>query len=219
MTASTVIFASWRQPDAPNGIITSYNLYYFQEVNTLFPEELFVSVDSVDGRLEYNRTLTNLSANTQYRFEVSAFTRVGESERSQPVPVTTDPDSASPPSFVSALTVNSTAIQLTWGYPEVPRGTILGYTILYEVLGECVGPSQEVNYTLQVADDMSNQTLVLGSLEEYTEYSFVVAAYSSTHSGVYSAEVTQRTDEDGMCAVHEFSVVYSLTSSIMYLCL
>lgn len=200
VVASTIILASWETPNSTNGIITSYNLYYARETNGQFPVEINVSVIATEDVHSYNITLTNLTANTQYRLQVSAFTKVGEGEQSSRLFVTTNPASSSPPSFISAIVLNSTAVRLTWGYPELPRSTILGYIILYNV--EPHGPDLDVNLTLSLPNDMSNQSIVVSNLKENTVYSFSVAAYSADHVGVYGDPVIERTLEDGMWTFH-----------------
>ena len=129
-----------------------------------------------------------------YRIEVSAVTRIGEGS-STDVFVTTDPDSASLPSFVSAETLTSTAIELSWGYPDIPRGNITGYIVYHDVTS-----GGELNLTLPFMNDMRNQTYVFSGLMVFTNYEFRVAAFAVTeivtHFGMPSEPVVARTFED-----------------------
>ena len=129
-----------------------------------------------------------------YRIEVSAETRIGEGP-STDVFETTDPDSASPPSFVLAETLSSTVIELSWGYPDIPRGNITGYIIYND---ETSGG--ELNLTLPFMNDMRNQTYVFSGLMPFTNYEFRVAGFAVTeivtHFGMPSEPVVARTDED-----------------------
>ena len=125
---------------------------------------------------------------------MSAETRIGEGP-STDVFETTDPDSASPPSFVSAETLNSTAIELSWGYPDIPQGNITGY-IIYNNLTS----GGELNLTYPVMNDMEEQTYVFSGLMPFTNYQFRVTAFAVTdtiiHFGIPSEPKTERTDED-----------------------
>jgi hypothetical protein len=107
-----------------------------------------------------------------------------------------DTDSASPPSFVLAKTFNSTVIQLSWGYREIPRGNITGYIIYHNVTSE-----GQLNTTLPIMNDMRNQTYTFVDLMPFTYYEFSVAAFAETaiqiHYGIPSdPPVVARTDED-----------------------
>ena len=145
-----------------------------------------------------------------YRIEVSAETRIGEGP-STDVFETTDPDSASPPSFVSAVTLNSTAIELSWGYPDIPRGNITGYIIYNDVTSD-----GELNLTLLSMNDMRNQSSVFSGLMPFTNYEFRVAAFAVTeivtHFGMPSEPEVARTDEDckifRLCVLNFMMVIF-----------
>ena len=202
---STSIFATWSVPEFPNGIILAYKLYYAKEVNAEFPNERSVAIDAKEGSNTYNATLTNLDPFMRYRLEVSASTSIGESVRTGPDFVTTDPDSASPPTNTVAITLNSTAIQLTWGYPIIPRGIIRGYTILHSEVGS---EPEVLNITLPVPNDTDNLTFTFTDLLPFTTYGFRVAAYSfsddgpfTIHFGEYSVIVVEQTNQAGNLSI------------------
>ena len=125
---------------------------------------------------------------------MSAVTRIGEGPCTD-VFETTDPGSASAPSFVIAETLNSTTIVLLWGYPDIPQGNITGYIIYHDVTSNA-----ELTLTLSVMNDMGDQTYVFSSLMPFTNYQFRVAAFAVTeivtHFGMPSEPVVARTDED-----------------------
>ena len=111
--------------------------------------------------------------------------------------------SSSPQSFTVEV-LNSTAVELSWQYPESPNGEIRGYRILYAEF-----PFIEetlFSITLDTINDPSNQTAVVTGLIPFTHYSFRVRAYSFgdqnerpnfTHIGVATEEIIVRTYEDG----------------------
>lgn len=155
-------------------------------------------VDVIQGVSSYSLSLYNLSSFTLYGIYVSAETRIGEGDMTEVLFVTTDPDSASPPSFVSAEVLNSTAIQLFWGYPEIPRGNITGYIIYHNVTN--AASVDQLNSTLSLMNDMSNQTHIFTNLSPFTFYWFRVGAFAvteeETHLGTPSDLLVDRTHED-----------------------
>ena len=124
---------------------------------------------------------------TIYGIGVSAATRIGEGAGTNMF-VTTPPDIASPPSFVSTKTLNSTAIELSCGYPEIPRGSIDGYIIYHNNRIFSV-------IILPFMDDIRNQSRIFSGLIPFTYYEFTVAAFSATFVGIRSVPVVARTDE------------------------
>ena len=171
-------------------------------MNGAFSSEQSVGVDAISGVNNYTTTLTNLIEFSRYRIEITAATAVGESERTTPQFFETDPDSASPPRFVFAATLNSTAVQLSWGYPTNPRGNISGYFIRHNATTN--GSFDVTNTTLSVLNDQSDQFYLFGGLRPDTSYSFQVAAYSFSndfeqlHMGLYNVpQAVNRTNEAG----------------------
>ena len=100
---------------------------------------------------------------------------------------------ASPPTDVSAISNSSTSIQVTWS--EVPaidqNGVITHYEVEYNQTTFDVDTTQTVNATTTSA--------LLTRLHEYVTYTIRVRAYTEVGAGPYSAAVTERTQEDGMC--------------------
>ena len=102
------------------------------------------------------------------------------------------------------IVLNSTAVELSWLYPEAPNGEIRGYSILYSSI-----PDNEMmilNITLDTIDDTSNQTTIVSGLTPFTYYGFRVRAFSFgdqnerpsfVHIGIATNEINVATDEDG----------------------
>ena len=66
----TTVTLSWMPPDPPNGIISQYQVRY-PRIGSSGSE----SRNTMNNILMY--TVTGLASNTEYTFEVRAFTRVG----------------------------------------------------------------------------------------------------------------------------------------------
>ena len=191
---------------SPNGILLNYTVYYARDMNGAFPQESSVGVDAISGVNRYTTTLTDLMEFSRYRVQITAATVAGVSERTAPIFVETDPDSASPPRFVFVATINSTAVELSWGYPSIPRGNISGYIIRHNATTN--GSLEMTNVTLSELNDQSDQFYLFGGLSPFTSYSFQVAAYSFSngfeqlHMGLYNdLAAVNRTDEAGKCMV------------------
>ena len=111
---------------------------------------------------------------------------------------------SSPPENFTVVVLNSTAVELSWQYPDSPNGEIQGYSILYTELP--VVEEIIINITLDIINDDDNQTTVVDDLQPFTQYGFRVRAFSLgdqneqpnfTHIGIASDEVIVRTAEDG----------------------
>ena len=171
---STTIEVTWSTPASTNGNLLRYRVLYAsvqegaQEINI---------TDDLNTATMYSETIGGLIPFTTYDVTVSAFTRIGEGDvevRS----VSTDPAASSVPTNVSLGVVNSTAVMLTWGYPQIPRGVIQGYIITYRRSGNLAGESAMRNITLEVDDDNRTQTAIIDGLFPHTSYSFMIRAYS-----------------------------------------
>ena len=108
---------------------------------------------------------------------------------------------SSTPQNLTFEVLNSTAVKISWSYPESPNGEIQGYNILYAEFPDDM--EILINITLDMIDDTSDQSYVILDLLPFTQYSFRVRAFSLddenyfTHIGIASDEIIIRTDEDG----------------------
>ncbi len=207
--SSTSINVSWTAPSKRNGILLSYTVYYaIDNVDGSFGNEQSTSVSVLEGVEMQFVILENLIEFTSYRVVVTATTIAGEGERSASVSVTTDPDSASPPIFVNVTVISSSAIEVRFSYPLIPRGEIYGYLIEYGISETNLEMHSSsnltvLNRTLDTLDDMGDQAVTIDSLLPFTNYVFRVAAYSFSdtpfqiHIGIFSLDtVSVRTNED-----------------------
>ena len=193
-TGPTSIVANWSTPAEPNGILLHYNVYLQREEETGFMMIGMRQIPAVEGMDDYSTSFNDLLAFTLYRVRVSAETRIGEGDSVSGF-VNTDPDGASPPTNVAAETINSTAIRVSWSYPEIPRSNITGYNIFDNITQD-----GQTTIDLTTVNDMSDQTYVFGGLDPFTYYQFQVAAFAvtpeQTHFGDLSDPVVEQTAED-----------------------
>ncbi len=161
---------NWVRPDLANGIILRYAVSVVQQSgDEVVASESVTSTNAIT----YSIFIGNLQAFTSFTVTVFASTSVGRGE-GMTVMTTTDPDSASPPIRLSATVVNSTAVLLAWGFPEVPRGEIVGYIVTVEG----AGATEMFNITLNPINSNQNQSYLLDDLQPFTEYLFTVLAFS-----------------------------------------
>ena len=105
---------------------------------------------------------------------------------------------ATSPRSCHAMTINSTAINVTWLVPATPNGLIQYYTVTYRPMqylsGQDVFSTQPTTYP--TTDNTTQQ--VLASLLKATSYSFTITAYTVVGPGPSSTnQCVAYTQEDG----------------------
>jgi hypothetical protein len=192
---STAIELMWGEApeENQNGIITAYHLRLRQLTYTKYSEYYMVTVPAPNS----TANLTGLIEYAEYFIEISASTAAGAGPFSDPVNVTTLEDvPAAPPSNVLVRMVNSTSLRVYWQalYYLDENGVITEYEVQY---------SSALPGTTSISVPVSKLTVLLTSLEEFTEYSIRVAAYTMVGAGPYSIPVVATTDQDVPSAAPE----------------
>ena len=98
-----------------------------------------------------------------------------------------------------ALPESSTSILVSWSPPplEEQNGVLISYCLNYSSDEAFAGPGRA--YTVNA----TNTTMLLDGLEEFVDYSFVVAAKTSAGIGPYNdPAVTTTTFQDGRCTLN-----------------
>ena len=87
--SSTTVTASWQLPllDSRNGIITGFKLFYKKKTASGS-----LAMLRIDNGAIHDKTVTGLDKNTEYEFQVLAFTSTGDGPKSSPVLVRTMKD-------------------------------------------------------------------------------------------------------------------------------
>ena len=181
----TSISIEWNPPQEPNGIILGYEIFY-HVTETNESESIAISAIDLTSMDAFQWNITGLMAFADYNVRMRARTSAGFGLYTVFQTVRTDPASASAP-ILTAMALNSTSILLEWNYPSMPLGIIMGYLINTNTSASNIPPDVsvstasngiEVNITLEIVNDMSNQQFVFASLTPFTSYSFTVRAYS-----------------------------------------
>lgn len=157
---STAFTGTWNEPQITNGMIISYMLQVYFTNNTRF-----VSAEVASNR--FVGTVNGLNPFTTYYATVIACTNGGCGESLQTMFQTAEsfPQFQTPPDVV---TINSTAINVTWLPPQIPNGIIIRYeVILY---------TNTRNIIASVSPDQ-NQYLIT-SLSPATDYGVSIVSYT-----------------------------------------
>ncbi|XP_071566444.1 cell adhesion molecule Dscam2 isoform X1 [Temnothorax nylanderi] len=204
--SSTEFNVTWDPPDHDlwNGEILGYHVGYKEhrlgaEQYTYKTVERRISTASValglartsmPGRQHH---LTNLKKFTRYSVVVQAFNALGPGPMTQEVVASTLEDvPSSPPQDVRCTALSSMSLQVSWESPPDSslNGILKGYKVMWEntdALTESVKPEMKITTAL---------TVVLHSLEKYTNYSIQVLAYTRTGDGASSSPLYCVTEED-----------------------
>ncbi|KAI6660980.1 Phosphatidylinositol phosphatase PTPRQ-like isoform X2 [Oopsacas minuta] len=192
--SSSILIATWYEPpfSEQNGILTRYRITWRGlERDT----EMRLEDIPVNSTSNTSYALTDLDAYTNYEVNVSSFTSVGAGPISS-YTVTTLQDI--PSSSVRNLTTstedqNATSIFVSWEVPILNdlNGILVNYSINYS--GIEIDTFPRVIYLSN--PNLTNQSITLIDLEEYTTYSINVSAYTKVGKGP-DAIITQRTNQD-----------------------
>lgn len=167
------IMATWQLPNNPNGVITRIELRRLLGVESAF--ELVFN----DINLDLETTITGLTPNTLYTFQLLAF-NAGGSVASPVVQARTledIPDDISPPSID---TVGGTFLEVSWSPPGIPNGDIILYNLTLNG-GVVFSTSRDLSYNIT-------------NLRPFTLYSLAIIACTMQGCGS-SNQSTARTSE------------------------
>ena len=101
-----------------------------------------------------------------------------------------------PPTSVKATAQNSTTISVSWG-PVVEQdrnGIIKGYEIIYQALPNGRNLAKMINISTENQESEQDTTLV--GLNEFTNYSIRVLAFTSEGNGPFSDAIVVQTQQD-----------------------
>ena len=102
-----------------------------------------------------------------------------------------------PPQAVAVTVVSSKSINVSWSPVSVQErnGIIKGYKVIYKALPNGKDKTKIVNITIN--DQDKRQTLTIGELNEFTNYSIRVLAFTAVGDGLLSVAEVKQTLEDG----------------------
>ena len=101
-----------------------------------------------------------------------------------------------PPQAVAVTVVSSKSINVSWSPVSVQErnGIIKGYKVIYKALPNGKDKTKIVNVTIN--DQDKRQILTIGELNEFTNYSIRVLAFTAVGDGPLSVAEIKQTLED-----------------------
>ena len=171
------VTVSWVTPFDGYSVVTGYRIEQLLEGGGVV-EAVFVWEETGVGEGEFDSAVvTGLIPFEFYRFRVSAVNEIGAGNFSNfSTPIQLPPNYPPAPENVTVLTLNSTAIQLTWSPPTYTHGIILEYIITWGV----INTNQPTTITVPLSQGLQH---VFSSLYIYTEYMFSVRAVNNNPAG------------------------------------
>jgi hypothetical protein len=199
---STTIGLMWGEvPEMDrNGIITEYHLRFRQQN---VDNNLWTDVTVPGSNL--TASLGGLQEFATYIIQISAATVAGVGPFAPELNVTTFEDVPSaPPVGIQVRVLNSTSLRVTWeplSSPSDENGIIIGFELEYSSV---YSTQQQFIFDLMI---------VLVGLEEHTQYSIRVAAFTSVGAGPFSESVVATTEQDEPSSPPATVVAVSLSQS------
>ncbi|XP_058987901.1 cell adhesion molecule Dscam2 [Musca domestica] len=209
---------TWSQPFAGNSPIEEYHIFY-KQISDIWQNAEHITITGSQTVVN----IANLKPAKAYHIRMSAENKLGSSEFSEVVQVTTlEEVPSAPPLNLRAEAKSSTEISVVWDAPERDHwnGILLGYYVGYQMslMPEAleINPTMGFSFkTVEVRSHYGGET-VLSNLNKYTEYHIIVQAYTSQGSGPPTKEVTVQTLEDVPSSPPESPQCDVLSSTSIY---
>ncbi|KAK6630670.1 hypothetical protein RUM43_014659 [Polyplax serrata] len=192
---------SWTQPYTGNSPIMNY-IIEFKFVSDDWkkdPDKVLVA------GTKNSAIIMDLQPSSSYNMRIIAENRLGKSEPSEVMEVTTLEEAPSgPPQEVFAEAETSTTIKVTWKPPlrKMWNGKLLGYYVGYQEHPTGYTPSNfsfssnNFNFKTVETDVQYGGETVIQQLNKFFTYSIVVKAFNAKGSGPASDPVIVKTKED-----------------------
>lgn len=208
---------SWSTPFSGNSAIEEYHIQY-KLLSDVWQKADRLSVTGSHSVI----TLQNLKPAQTYQIRLTAENKLGSSEFSEVLQMTTLEEVPSgPPRAVKGEARSSTEIFLTWEPPDRSEwnGQLLGYYVGYQMVGGKQQTDMTQGYsfqTVEIRSQFGGET-ILGNLNKFTQYHIVVQAYTSQGSGPPSEEISVSTWEDVPSSAPENPKCDILSSTSLYI--
>ncbi|XP_011404665.2 PREDICTED: receptor-type tyrosine-protein phosphatase delta-like isoform X2 [Amphimedon queenslandica] len=204
----TNITIQWMIPAFPNGIITSYNVYYqpFKansggEDPSFNSSERSVTVQAIS----LSTTLLDLYPNSTYTISVTAINGAGESQRSTPISVNTPSSPPPPPSTptIPSDAVDGRKVRIQLVRPSTINGPISHYHVVAVILrSDAVSaPSSPPDIQFPSLASLSTYSTAQDDYDGSREIGYVAAEFADAlfpSDGYYIiGEETQPNDRSG----------------------
>ena len=188
--SSTSILVNWQPPAMPNGIIVLYEVVRVFEGSD-FPSQL---LQNTTGLMVL---LTDLEPNTLYILQVVCYNDGGSTRSPEVEAFTLEgvPEGIVPPRLV---VINSTAINVTWSFPQMPNGQITEYRLIQDL-------------TEPIPFDSFVMQYVSSGLEPFSVHTYIIQACTIAGCGS-SDSSTATTFEAPPEGINE-PIIHSITAN------
>lgn len=221
---SRSIKLAWSQPFNGNLPITSYFVQYSDNRSSL------TQINNKDNsKSVYNLTIKNnecLAVLTQlkpaktYYVRLIAENRLGVSDSSSIIDVTTDEDLPNGiPTKLKSVVISSKQIKVSWKSPDEStlNGQLKGFYVGFRLLNDQgVSKDQFVYKTIEINGKSMEQatTCTLGNLRKNSKYAIIVQAFNNKGTGPSSEEIIVKTAELDPPISPQLHVASTTTSTI-----
>ncbi|XP_066595289.1 tyrosine-protein phosphatase Lar isoform X3 [Prorops nasuta] len=125
LSSSTMVI-QWEEPEAPNGLVTGYKVYY-----TTDPDQPMASWQNQKVDNSQLTTISDLKSHKIYTIRVQALTSIGPGPLSVPVQIKTQQGVPSQPEMLTAVDIGETQVTLQWSKPAHSGDVLLGYELFW----------------------------------------------------------------------------------------
>uniref|UniRef100_H2YZV1 protein-tyrosine-phosphatase n=1 Tax=Ciona savignyi TaxID=51511 RepID=H2YZV1_CIOSA len=202
---TNTIMVTWLEPQHPNGVISSYNVYYTSNPSLPVSEWMDVPVRN-DRRLT---ALRRLVPHVTYSIRVSATNGAGESPYSDIAVVKTTHGVPPQPRNFHGEAASTTSIHLTWDRPNWGGASSFDITS-YMVFYNCSSPSCSSQITFEPVKEFT-----LGRLRPNTRYDIRLAAQTVHGVGAETSMISVSTLSDGKSVLQATDMQVNGTSVVV----
>ncbi|KAF3837007.1 hypothetical protein F7725_004471 [Dissostichus mawsoni] len=190
MLSTTTAVIHWEEPEAPNGQIMGYRVYYTldstQHVN-LWEKQIVREANFA--------TIQGLIPNKTYYIRVLAYTSVGDGPLSNDIQIIAKTGVPAQPTDFRGEAKSETSILLSWIAPAQTgqENQITGYELMYRKRDDkdevtIIGFKKRISFE-------PTTTYLLKDLKPFTTYTFRLAARSKHGVGAYTNEISAETPQ------------------------
>ncbi|XP_048471430.1 Down syndrome cell adhesion molecule-like protein 1 homolog [Rhincodon typus] len=182
----------WTQRFDGNSLILGFDIEYKNKSDSW---DLKQSTRNINPTIN-QANIVDLHPASVYSIRIYSFNKIGRSEPSKELTVSTEeaaPDG--PPMDVILQPVTSQSIRVTWKAPkkELQNGVIRGYQIGYRENG----PGSNGQYSIvEMKATGDSEVYTLDNLKKFAQYGVVVQAFNRAGTGPSSSEINATTLED-----------------------
>ncbi|XP_010789504.1 receptor-type tyrosine-protein phosphatase delta isoform X27 [Notothenia coriiceps] len=202
MLSTTTAVIHWEEPEAPNGQIMGYRVYYTldstQHVN-LWEKQIVREANFA--------TIQGLIPNKTYYIRVLAYTSVGDGPLSNDIQIIAKTGVPAQPTDFRGEAKSETSILLSWIAPAQTgqENQITGYELMYRKRDD----KDEKRISFE-----PTTTYLLKDLKPFTTYTFRLAARSKHGVGAYTNEISAETPQTPVFAKN-FHVRAAMKTSVL----